>query len=87
MQYPALIDGEDGAYGVVLPDLPGCVAMGSTVEEALANAAEALRDWIDSMADAGQPVADPSSLETVAVPEGSKLTFVLLEPFIARTGA
>ena len=38
MRYPALIDGEAGAYGVVFPDLPGCVAMGSTIDEALGNA-------------------------------------------------
>lgn len=86
MQYPALIDGKDGAYGVAFPDLPGCVAMGSSVDEALANAAGALRDWIDSMADAGLPVAAPSPLETVGVPEASKLTFVSLAPSIARTG-
>lgn len=87
MQFPALIDGKDGAYGVAFPDLPGCVATGSSEDEALANAAGALRDWIDSMADAGQPVAAPSDLEAVAVPEGSKLAFVSLSPSIARTGA
>ena len=27
LRYPALIDGEDGAYGVTFPDLPGVVAM------------------------------------------------------------
>jgi len=34
-RYVVLIDqAEDGAYGVVFPDLPGCTAMGDTVEEA-----------------------------------------------------
>ena len=42
-RYPALIDGEKGAYGVTFPDLPGIVAMGASVDEALANAEEALR--------------------------------------------
>ena len=86
MRYPALIDGQAGAYGVVFPDLPGCVAMGSTVDEAIENAEGALRDWIDSMEDAGQPVAVPSALETVSVPDGSALAFVTLAPFIARLG-
>lgn len=87
MRYPALIDGEAGAYGVAFPDLPGCVAMGSTVDEAIENAESALRDWIDSMGDAGQPVAAPSDLETVSVPEGSALAFVTLAPLIAQPGA
>ena len=46
-RYIGLIDGEDGAYGIHFPDLPGCVAMGKTVEGAIANAADALRDWIE----------------------------------------
>lgn len=44
-RYTVLIDGEAGAYGVVVPDLPGCTAMGETVSEAMIHAAEAARDW------------------------------------------
>jgi predicted RNase H-like HicB family nuclease len=44
--YTALLDGKAGAYGVSFPDLPGCVAMGKTLEEAIANAADALRAWV-----------------------------------------
>ncbi len=87
MRYPALIDGEAGAYGVAFPDFPRCVAMGSTVDEAIENAEAALREWIDSMEDAGQPVAPPSALEAVSVPEGSALAFVTLTPLIAQSGA
>ena len=35
-RYIALVDGKKGAYGVVVPDLPGCYAMGKTIDEALA---------------------------------------------------
>ena len=78
MRYPALIDGEAGAYGVVFPDLPGCVAMGGTVDEAIENAEDALRDWIESMGDAGQPVTAPSALEAVTVSPGCALASILL---------
>ena len=44
--YPTSVDGEAGAYGVTFPDLPGIVAMGETVEDALMNAEEALRDYL-----------------------------------------
>jgi predicted RNase H-like HicB family nuclease len=33
-RYAALIDGKRGAYGVTFPDLPGCTAMGRTLDEA-----------------------------------------------------
>lgn len=61
MRYIALIDGQSGAYGVVFPDLPGCTAMGASIEEALANAAEALEDWAAEVVDL--PV--PSTYETL----------------------
>ena len=78
MRYPVLIDGEAGAYGVVFPDLPGCVAMGRTLEEAMGHAEEALRDWVASMEAHDQVFAEPSALETITVPDGSALASVLL---------
>jgi predicted RNase H-like HicB family nuclease len=45
-RYPAWIDGVQGNYGVSFPDLPGIVAMGATVDEALMHAEEALRDYV-----------------------------------------
>ena len=45
MNYPALIDGEAGAYGVAFPDLPGIVAMGDTLAEAVCHAETALEDY------------------------------------------
>ena len=78
MRYPVLVDGETGAYGVAFPDLPGCVAMGSTIDEALLNAEDALRDWVESMEQHRQVIPEPSPLETVEVPDGSSLASVLL---------
>src|SRR5262249_17794425 len=42
MHYVVLIDGKPGAYGVVVPDFFGCTTMGKTIEEALANAIDAM---------------------------------------------
>ena len=44
--YPAFLDGEAGANGVTFPDLPGIVAMGETMDDALLHAEEALRDYV-----------------------------------------
>ena len=80
--YPALVDGEEGAYGVVFPDLPGCVAMGHTVDEALEHAKDALRDYVTEMEKSGWEIAAPSAPESVEAPEGNKLVSV---PLIHRS--
>ena len=78
MIYPALIDGETGAYGVSFPDLPGAVAMGDTPDEAVRNAADALEDFAaESRAD-GVELVPPSAPADVAVPRGCALTAVSL---------
>jgi predicted RNase H-like HicB family nuclease len=40
-----ILDGKPGAYGAVIPIMPGCTAMGRTVSEALANLAGAVEAW------------------------------------------
>ena len=44
-RYPALIDEIKGAYGVSFPDLPGVLAMGKSIDEAMVHAEESLRDY------------------------------------------
>jgi predicted RNase H-like HicB family nuclease len=39
-RYVALVDGRLGAFGIVVPDLPGCTSGGATVGAALRNATE-----------------------------------------------
>ena len=82
-RYPALIDGEKGAYGVTFPDLPGIVAMGTTVDEALVSAEEALRDYAIEAEKDGEKISQPSALERVEVPGGNALVSV---PLIRITG-
>ncbi len=54
MRYIALVDGKAGAYGVVVPDLPGCTSAGSTTDEVLHNAVEAVRLWVEDAIDDGE---------------------------------
>ena len=51
---------EDQAFVADVPELPGCMAHGSTHEEALANAKEAMQLWMESARADGQPVPAPS---------------------------
>ena len=83
VRYPALIDGEKGAYGVAFPDLPGIVAMGDTIDEALMNAEEALRDYAIETEIDGDAITRPCELDEVVVEPGQILTAV---PLIRQSG-
>ncbi len=50
---------EDKVFIAEVPELPGCMAHGDTQESALANAKEAIRLWIDTAREFGDPVPEP----------------------------
>ncbi len=52
-------------FGVSFPDFPGCVTAGSTLQEAVDMAAEALELHIEGMAEEGMAIPEPSSIESV----------------------
>jgi antitoxin HicB len=49
---------EDGGYSVAVPALPGCHTQGETLDEALANAREAIRLYLDDVTAAGEPIPE-----------------------------
>ncbi len=64
--YIALIHKDaDSDYGVSFPDLPGCVTAGTDLDDARAMAAEALALHLAGLAEDGEAVPAPSSLEAV----------------------
>jgi predicted RNase H-like HicB family nuclease len=64
--YIALLRKDAGSdYGVDFPDFPGCVAAGLTLEEARRTAAEALAFHVEGMVADGDPVPDPTDLDTI----------------------
>ena len=87
-RYVALIDGEPGAYGVVIPDCPGCLAMGDTLEEALDSAAEVLRDWMEAIEAQGGSAPTPRAANVIraeAEAEGFAVTYASV-PLIRHLG-
>jgi len=50
---------EDTAFIAEVPELPGCMAHGDTQEEALANIKEAMRLWLDTAREFGDPIPEP----------------------------
>ncbi len=66
-QYPIiLIPAEEGGYTVLVPDLPGCVTQGETVEEAFEMAKDAIAGWIEVALEYKEEVPGSSTLEKVA---------------------
>jgi len=65
-QYIALIHKDAGSdYGVSFPDLPGSVTAGVDLDDAMRMAEEALALHLAGMAEDGEPIPEPSSLETI----------------------
>ncbi|KAE9526082.1 type II toxin-antitoxin system HicB family antitoxin [Testudinibacter aquarius] len=65
MLYPIAIaiGDEKHAYGVVVPDVPGCFSAGDTLEEAFMNAKEAITFHIEGMLEDGDEIPQPKPIE------------------------
>lgn len=61
----ALIHGEEGGYGISFPDVPGCISAGDTIDETLANGAEALAFHLEGVLEDGDPMPTPRSVEAI----------------------
>ena len=59
MKYTVLIEQGASSYGAWLPDLPGCVAVGESREEALQLIAEAIPMHLELMREGGGDVPLP----------------------------
>lgn len=64
MRFPIVIHKDDGsAYGVTVPDLPGCSSAGDTVEEAMESAREAIACHVEGLLMDGEAVPARVPLE------------------------
>jgi len=61
MKYAIVIEKAENNYSAYVPDLPGCVATGATVEEVEQQIREAIEFHLDGMREDGEPIPDPSS--------------------------
>jgi predicted RNase H-like HicB family nuclease len=90
-RYIVVVDGRPGAYGMYVPDMPGCTSMGDTIAELLVNAQEALQLWAEDAIKSGEHLPKPRSIEAIRkepdvardLTEGCVLAVV---PLILETG-
>jgi predicted RNase H-like HicB family nuclease len=67
-----VIEKANDNYSAYSPDLPGCVATGSTRDETEQNMLEAIRLHVEGLQEDGQPVPESSSVaEYLLLPTGT----------------
>jgi predicted RNase H-like HicB family nuclease len=59
MKYAVVIERAEGNYSAYVPDLPGCVAGGDTVEATKQAIHEAIRFHLEGMREDGDPIPEP----------------------------
>ena len=65
MRFPIVIHKDSNSdYGVTVPDLPGCFLAGTTTDEALSNAIEAIECHIEGLMIDEETVPSPRTLES-----------------------
>lgn len=61
MRYAIVIEKAEANYAAYVPDLPGCVATGQTIEETEQQIREAIDLHLRGMREDGSPIPEPSS--------------------------
>ena len=62
MRYGVVIEKADGNYSGYVPDLPGCVATGATVEQVERELSDAIRFHVEGLKEDGLPVPEPAAV-------------------------
>jgi predicted RNase H-like HicB family nuclease len=61
LRYMVVIEKGETSYGAYVPDLPGCVAVGETREEALELVKEAVEFHLEGLRERGESIPEPCS--------------------------
>jgi len=61
MKYAVVIERGETSFGAYVPDLPGCVAVGETREEAMTLIREAIEFHLEGMKEEGEAMPEPHS--------------------------
>lgn len=60
-RYAVVIEQGPTSFSAYVPDLPGCVTVGETVEEVMELMREAIEFHLEGLGDAGEPIPEPTS--------------------------
>jgi predicted RNase H-like HicB family nuclease len=62
MKYAVIFEKGDTSYGAYVPDLPGCVAVGESLEEVKRLIREAIAFHLEGLREEGLPIPEPTTL-------------------------
>jgi len=62
MRYAIIIEQAEGNYSAYVPDLPGCITTGASLEEIEQNICEAIAFHLDGLREDGLPIPTPSTV-------------------------
>ena len=62
MKYAVVIESGAHNYSAYVPDLPGCVSTGRTLDEVAANIREAIEFHIEGLREDGLPIPQPTTV-------------------------
>ena len=62
LKYAVIFERAHSNWAAYVPDLPGCMTTGRTLEETKANIQEAIAGHIQTLRDFGDPIPQPSSV-------------------------
>lgn len=60
-EYTVIYEWAGNNYSAYVPDLPGCVTTGATLEETERNMREAIELYIETLREEGKPVPEPTT--------------------------
>lgn len=87
MLYPiAILPGdEQHAWGVEVPDIPGCFSAGDDLDDAMAMAREAIEGHLEILAEAGERIPEASRVTLHAAnPEYAGCTWALIDIDVSK---
>lgn len=75
--YPAVFEAEDMGFSVCVPDIPGCITEGDTLEKAFTMTKDAIGIMFSTMKDLKQDIPEPSDPSKIQT--GDHQTVVIIE--------
>ena len=78
--FPAIFETNDDGISIYFPDLPGCLPCANNMEEAFANAKEALQLHLYGMEEDGEPIPEPTFISQLHPTANQFLTIIEVVP-------
>lgn len=58
-EYAVIYEQGETNWGAIVPDLPGCVSIGDTLEQVQENVKEAIELYLEVLQERGEPIPEP----------------------------